>query len=127
MAVLRWIVVLPLAAACIAFALANRESVLFTYSPFHPSVESPVYLLALGMLAAGFLLGSVMTWLGMGKLRKDRRALRRTVKELEKNLDAANETALETGTSPDQQSPDQATGPPVLPPVLKDERQDKKL
>lgn len=62
----------------------------FYMEPFHDPANVPLYLLALGMVGIGIFLGVIATWLSMGRLRKDRRTLRKTVKMLEKELGKAN-------------------------------------
>lgn len=75
-----------IAAFLIAFALFNRTSVDFTYSPFHPPVHLPLYLIALLMFALGFLIGGVAVWLNSGEVRKTRRRQKKQIKALEKEL-----------------------------------------
>lgn len=58
------IVTLPLTLLVIAFALSNRGLVAIGLWPFDDLIELPVYLLALGMLAIGFLAGAALASLG---------------------------------------------------------------
>ncbi|MCB1530813.1 MAG: LapA family protein [Rhodospirillales bacterium] len=90
MLILKWITSLLLIIAAVLFSLAHRQEVSFTWSPFHDPANVPLYLLALGMVGIGIFLGVIATWLSMGRLRKDRRTLRKTVKMLEKELGKAN-------------------------------------
>jgi uncharacterized integral membrane protein len=84
MAFLRMIFALPLIIGAVMFALAHPEKVLLTYSPLSEPIELPLYFVALAFLGIGFLLGVFCTWLGMGKLRKERRAYKKEVKKLTK-------------------------------------------
>lgn len=96
MKILRWIFAVPLIIAAVLFALAHADLVAFYYSPFNDPLIVPLYMLALGLCAVGFVLGALATWLGMGSLRHDRRAQRKTIKQLEKDLAAANENVIKT-------------------------------
>lgn len=95
MAVLRWILTLPVIIICVVIALANRQEVEFTYSPFHDPVGLDLYFLLLCALAIGFFVGSILTWLSMGKLRSERRNLKKEVKNLKKTLDEQAQDSLE--------------------------------
>jgi putative membrane protein len=98
--ILRWIVALPLAVLAVLFALAHRQDVAFTYSPFHEPVTLPLYALALGLLGAGIVMGAVATWIGMHRVRKERRAAQKSVKRLEQELIDANKRPPVTTTPP---------------------------
>lgn len=95
MAFLRWIITLPVIVICVIIALSNRQSVAFTYSPFHEPVELDLYFLILCVLAAGFLLGAIATWFSMGNLRKERRNLKKEVKTLKKTLETHDQDRIE--------------------------------
>lgn len=62
MRVLSWLIGLPLAAVVVAFAVANRAPVVVVPWPLPFEIEMPVYLLALGALALGLLIGMVWGW-----------------------------------------------------------------
>lgn len=62
--VLGALVTLPLTLLVIAFALSNRGPVAVGLWPFDDLVEMPVYLLALGALAIGFLAGAALASFG---------------------------------------------------------------
>ena len=95
MAVLRWIITLPVIVICVVVALSNRQSVDFTYSPFHDAVAIDLYFLILCVLALGFFFGSILTWFSSGRVRKERRALKKEVKNLKKTLDEQNINRVE--------------------------------
>lgn len=94
MTFLRWIVAVPIIVAAVLFAIAHPQPVAFTWSPVSEPLTLPLYTLALGLCALGFVLGALATWLGMGKVRRDRRAQKKTIKALEKDLAAANENLI---------------------------------
>lgn len=86
MAFLRWLIALPFIVVIVAFAIANPNDVLLVWSPIHEKLSLPLYALSLGFLGIGFLLGSMMTWFGMGKVRAERRTYKKENKRLEKEL-----------------------------------------
>ncbi len=90
----RWIMIVPLIVAAVLFALANDAQISFTYSPYHPAIELPLYALGLGLFAVGLLIGMLTTWVSLGSVRAEKRSLKKKVKKLEKELNdslAANE------------------------------------
>lgn len=89
MALLRWVLAVPVIVICIFLALANREDIQFTYSPIHDPIEIPLSFTVLSALALGFVFGTVISWLSMGHLRKERRKQKKAIKQLQKDLDAA--------------------------------------
>lgn len=94
MTFLRWIVAVPIIVAAVLFAIAHPQPVDFVWSPVNEPVTIPLFALTLGLCALGFILGALATWLGMGKVRQDRRAQKKAIKTLEKDLAAANENVI---------------------------------
>ena len=86
MAFLKWIFALPFIIAAVAFAVANPDTINLNWSPLHDKITLPIYAIVLGFMSVGFLLGSIMTWLGMSKVRSERRHFKRENKKLEKEL-----------------------------------------
>lgn len=84
MALLKWIIALPFIVGAVLFALEHPQKVPVTFNPFSDPIELPLYFVALMFLATGFLLGAFMAWLGMGKIRKDRRQYKKDIKTLTK-------------------------------------------
>lgn len=82
----RWIIVVPLIVAAVLFGIAHRQDVSFTYSPFDEPIEIPLYILGLGLFAFGLFVGILTTWVAMGALRAEKRALKKDNKKLEKEL-----------------------------------------
>ena len=78
--ILSWIVGIPVAAAIVAFAVANRGSVKLSLLPLPFEIELPLYLVALGAMLAGLILGGLIAWLSAGRLR---RRTRQAVREAE--------------------------------------------
>jgi len=91
---LAWLLTLPLIVAAVAFAVYNPDNIPVTLNPFQNPIELPVYVPVLGGIAFGFILGSLMTWAGMGRLRKQAREQKKRIKTLEKQLEVANQNQL---------------------------------
>lgn len=104
--ILSWIVGIPVAAAIVAFAVANRGAVKLSLLPLPFEIELPLYLVALGALLAGLLAGGLIAWLSAGRLRRrarqsareaeaasrEARALREKIERLEAETQAKRTT-----------------------------------
>jgi uncharacterized integral membrane protein len=82
------IVVLPVAAVLLIFALANRAPVTLSLDPFSPgssdwSVQLPLFLIILLAMMVGVVIGSVADWLAQGRYRREARHNRHEVRRLE--------------------------------------------
>ncbi len=87
------IVVVPLAAVIIAFAVANRETVTVSFDPF--SSTSPAYAATLPLFAVillvliiGVVVGGVAAWIRQSKWRRTARQLDGEIRTLRAELDA---------------------------------------
>lgn len=69
------------------FAVMNRHSVSFVWSPVHASLELPLYVIALGALVLGFVLGGMVVWFNGGKVRREKHRQKRQIQALEKELE----------------------------------------
>jgi uncharacterized integral membrane protein len=92
-----WIVLVPLCALLVVFALANREPVTLNFNPFvasgdpaMPGVGVPMFLVIFGVLLVGILLGGIATWFSQAPHRRDERAFRRENERLHRELEAAH-------------------------------------
>jgi uncharacterized integral membrane protein len=70
---------LPLAIILIALSVANRSAVVATLDPFNPgnpalSASVPLFVLVLGALLLGALIGAFLTWLSQGRHRAKARS-----------------------------------------------------
>ncbi len=95
MALLKWIITLPLIVVAVLFAMTHAESVKVTWNPFQPEMELPLYAVAFLFLGIGVLIGTLIAWVSMGDTRKERRQLKKENKQLEKDINAANEKLIE--------------------------------
>jgi hypothetical protein len=85
------LVLVPLTVAFIAFAVANRQSVVISFDPFDPqqpalAVAVPMFALALGLVIAGVILGGVSAWLKQSKWRRAARLAEAEARELRAEL-----------------------------------------
>jgi uncharacterized integral membrane protein len=92
-----WIVLVPLCAVLVVFALANRQLVNVYLNPFTavsdevaPGFEVPLFLVIFGVLLVGVLLGGIATWFSQAPHRRDERAFRRENERLHRELEAAH-------------------------------------
>jgi uncharacterized integral membrane protein len=93
-----WGLTLIVAVVCAVFALFNREAVQVNFWPF-PQVELGLYLVVLGALLGGLVLGLLIGWVGHLGIRRERGRLVRQVRRLEADLDRTKEPAS-SGNSP---------------------------
>jgi uncharacterized integral membrane protein len=91
---LKFIVIAPLVVIFLSFDMANRQKVLISFDPFNsgdfplPKVELPLFVVLIGTLMFGVLLGGVATWLRQGRHRRAARDSRK----LTETLRGENET-----------------------------------
>jgi len=103
------VIVLPIAAALVGFAVANRQPVVVSFDPFDAvdpahSATIPLYLLAFVVLIAGVVLGGIAAWLEGDKWRRARallaaemRGIRSELEELRRRAAAHETRALPPG------------------------------
>jgi hypothetical protein len=96
-----WCLVVPLGVILTALAVVNRKPVTLVLDPLggtdpRLTIEIPLFLLLLGALALGLIIGGLATWLGQGKWRRTARIRaqeasdwRRQASRLEKELEGS--------------------------------------
>jgi uncharacterized integral membrane protein len=99
MALIRWTFGFIIALLTAAFAVLNLAPVPFSWSPFHPTIELPLYVIGLGLMGASFLLGAFTVWISTDPLHREQRRQRKTIKNLEKELETLHE-----GSGPDSKA-----------------------
>jgi uncharacterized integral membrane protein len=99
------LLVIPLGVLLTALAVVNRKPATLVLDPLGGAdprfaVDVPLFLLMLGALALGLLIGGLATWLGQSKWRRMARQRgqesahwRRQADRLEKELEAMDATA----------------------------------
>lgn len=68
-----WLIVLPILAVAVTFALNNKLPLSLNLWPFGLVVEAPVYLGLFGAMIVGVVLGGCVTWMGQGRVRSSLR------------------------------------------------------
>lgn len=93
--VVGWLVLVPLCAVLVAFALANRQLVAVNINPFAAPAQAdvagygiPLFIVLYVVLLIGVLLGGTATWFAQGAHRRKERQWRREAQHLNQELDA---------------------------------------
>jgi uncharacterized integral membrane protein len=84
-----WAVTALIALVLVLFAVSNRAGVWLSLFPVPARLEAPLYLVVLGTLVVGFLLGAMMAWFGGGRRRAETRDLRRRLNRLQRDIGLA--------------------------------------
>lgn len=92
-------IIVPIAAVLVALAVANRGPVDFTFDPFNPgnpllSVRLPLFVYIFGAMAVGLVLGSMATWFGQGRYRREARVKAAEVRKLAGAVETQRAQAL---------------------------------
>lgn len=83
----RFTVFIIVASAAIYFAVLNRADTPFIWSPLEAPLTLPVFLIGLGGVGIGFIMGALYVWFNTGKLRTEKRALKKELNNLKKDLE----------------------------------------
>ena len=75
-----WIFTLPVTAIVVLFAITNRSLATLSFWPLPWEMNLPIYLIILGALFVGFMLGAVVAWLSGGRRRRQARQLAEQVR-----------------------------------------------
>lgn len=86
--VLKFLLILPIAAALVLLAVANREIVTLVLDPFRRGPEAmsitlPLFVIVLLALLCGVILGYFSAWLAQGHHRRDARHFKRECEKLQ--------------------------------------------
>jgi uncharacterized integral membrane protein len=86
------LILVPLAILFVAFAVANRQTVVVSLDPFDPtdpafSITMPLFMLIIVLVIVGVMLGGVAAWLRQGKWRWRARYFEHEARELRAELD----------------------------------------
>jgi uncharacterized integral membrane protein len=101
------LILVPLAVLLVAFAVANRQSVIVSFDPFdasHPAfaLAVPLFALLLAALLAGVVIGGVAAWMRQSRWRRDARFAQGQARALHAELEELKER---TGTPMVQPGP----------------------
>lgn len=72
---LSWIFTLPITVIVILFAVTNRSPATLSFWPLPWTINLPIYLIILGTLFVGFLLGVTVAWASGSRRRRHARQL----------------------------------------------------
>ncbi|HZP70163.1 MAG TPA: lipopolysaccharide assembly protein LapA domain-containing protein [Pseudolabrys sp.] len=101
------VILLPLAAAIIVFAVANRQPVTVSFDPFSTqspayAVTLPLFVLVVLLIILGVLIGGTVAWIGQARWRRTARRLDADVRALHQELDFIRQRfAAEAPRAPD--------------------------
>ena len=90
--IIRIVVLVPLALVLVLIAVANRHPVTLSLDPFggEPpayAITLPLFLLVLGAVIAGVIIGGVAAWMNQGKWRRSVRRLEADTRHLQAETD----------------------------------------
>jgi uncharacterized integral membrane protein len=111
------IIVVPLVAVIVAFAVANRQAVTVSFDPFSSASPAyaatlPLFAIIFAVLILGVLIGGIAAWIGQ---RKWRRAARRLDGEARALHDEMEAIRRRFGTTEQTAGPPEPSPLPVLP------------
>jgi hypothetical protein len=115
------LILVPLTIALVAFAVANRQTIVISLDPFDHAqpalaVAMPLFALILALLIGGVVIGGMAAWLRQAKWRRaarlaagEARALRAEVDRLKRRI---GPTELATAPVPDTMAAPLSIPPP---------------
>lgn len=109
MRAVHWFVTLPLTIVLVVFAISNRQAVEITFWPLPIVIETRLFLVVLLAIAAGFVFGELVAWLGGRRWRRDSRDKARRIDALEREL-AATQAQLKSQALKSQTTDSAASG-----------------
>lgn len=91
--IFRWVIATFLTVIIVIFAVLNRGTFDIFWSPLQGDAPMvlPVYLVVLGAMALGFMIGALAVWLNYAPLRAEKRRQKREIKGLQKEVGALKE------------------------------------
>ena len=104
------VILIPLAIVIVAFAVANRQMVTISLDPFSAerpasSLSLPLFVVVIGLLIVGVLIGGAASWLRHGNLRRTARRFERDVRELRSELASRRHTPSGGASAPEAAKP----------------------
>lgn len=102
-----WVILVPLCAGLILFALANRQAVAVNFNPFisvddtvMPGYGVPLFVVLYVVLLIGVLLGGTATWFAQARHRRRERHWRREAHMLNTELEKLRRQQGLSGAGP---------------------------
>jgi uncharacterized integral membrane protein len=93
MKLISWLITAALIFLAMAFALSNRQSVNVSMWPLNVAIQAPLFLLSLGTLFFGMLIGAVIGWLSSLPHRAQARRLRNDIASLHEQIEDLQRTS----------------------------------
>ncbi len=90
---LKFLLIAPLVVIFLTFDLANRQNVIISFDPFNtgdiplPQVELPLFVVLIGAVMFGVVLGGFAVWLRQGRFRKQAREAKARLDRLREEND----------------------------------------
>ena len=81
-----WILTLPIIAIVTVFAVMNRQPVTLDLWPLPWEFATPLFLLTLGLILFGFVLGVAVMWFTGAKQRRQHRSVKRDLDNTRSDL-----------------------------------------
>lgn len=112
------IIVVPLAAVIIAFAVANRQTVTVSFDPFSTTSPAyaaslPLFILIFVLVILGVIIGGIAAWIRQSKWRRVARKLDADVRALHQELETISRRFGAPLPAPLEPAP-----PPLIPPPI---------
>jgi uncharacterized integral membrane protein len=114
------IIVIPLAAVIVAFAVANRQAVTVSFDPFSTASPAyaatlPLFVVIVAVLMLGVLIGGIAAWIRQSKWRRMARRLDSEVRALHDELETIRRRfgTSERAPAPPEPSPLSVIPPPI--------------
>jgi uncharacterized integral membrane protein len=104
------VILIPLAIVIVAFAVANRQMVTISLDPFSAerpasSLSLPLFVLVIGLLIVGVLIGGAASWVRHGNLRRTARRFERDIRELRSELASLRHVPSSSASVPETGKP----------------------
>lgn len=84
---LSWILTIPVMIVAVVFAVSNRAAATLNLWPLGITVEAPLFVLVLGSVLFGLVVGGTIAWLSAGKARRRARAAEYRANNAERECD----------------------------------------
>ncbi len=109
------LILVPLAIIFVAFAVANRQTIVVSFDPFDSvppafAASMPLFVLIFVLLILGVLIGGTAAWLRQGRWRRTARRLDGDIRELRAEMDGLKR---QFGEEPVRLAPPYQPAPPV--------------
>ncbi|MCD7058574.1 lipopolysaccharide assembly protein LapA domain-containing protein [Pelagibacterium xiamenense] len=104
--IIGWLVLIPLCAVILVFALANRHPVpvnfnpLISVDPAAPGAGVPLFLIIYAVLFFGIALGGIAVWFAQGQHRRAERRWRKEAEKLQRELEGVRGRPARRETDP---------------------------